>query len=127
MAVDAKATISDRLRGYLEAWHSLDPAAVKSQYVDHATHRGPGVALWYPDLSDTTLKGAEAISQMAAENREALGDLTLDFVVTWALEDSSTSVVEYDVLPGNLRMCEIITWESDRVQQVHAYTLTALT
>jgi hypothetical protein len=126
MTVESQVTVSDRLRRYIEAWADPDPVTIRNLYLDDGTHRGPGVALFFPDRLDSTLRGAEAISGLAAASREAMGDLDIDFTITSALEDASVSAVEYDVGDGDMRFAEIITWGGENVRQVHVYTLTGI-
>jgi hypothetical protein len=112
---------SDRLRAYLEAWNTLDPVTAKNRYLDNGTHRGPGVVMLSPDLPDPTLHGKDAIHDFAV----ACGGVESDMTVTWALEATTTSVVEYDLRfeGGEQKWAEIIQWEGDRARRVHAYLL----
>lgn len=124
MAVEAQVALSDRLRGYLEAWNALDPLTVKNLYREDGTHRGPGVVLVYPELAGSTLYGNDAIYDFAVAC--AAMAVESDMVVTWALEAPSTLVVEYDIRyegGGEMKWAEIIQWESGQVRQAHVYIL----
>jgi hypothetical protein len=125
MAVESQVALSDRLRAYLEAWNSLDPVAVKSRYLDDGTHRGRGVVMLYPRLEDSTIHGNEAIYDFAVLCRDVTGGSAGDWVVTWALEAGSTSIVEYDIRSevGEQKWAEITQWDGDRVRQTHLYVL----
>jgi hypothetical protein len=111
MAVEAQVALSDRLRGYLEAWNALDPVTVKNLYREDGTHRGPGVVMVHPELAGSTLYGNDAIYDFAVAC--AAMAVESDMVVTWALEDASTSVVEYDIRfeRGGEMKSEIIQWD----------------
>jgi SnoaL-like domain len=126
MAVETSVTLSDRVRRYLEVWHSLDPVRVSELYADDATHRGPGVVMFYPDLPDATLFGNDAIAKFAERARDVVGgEATSDFVVTRMVEAGEISVVEYDMRSeaGTQPWVEIVEWSDDHVRQVHVYLL----
>lgn len=126
MAVETELRLSDRVLGYLETWHSLDPERVRDLYAGDATHRGPGVVQFYPERADATLEGNDTITEFAARIQGSVGgDAEFDFVVTHALDAGDTSVVEYDLRSGDgvQHWVEIVEWDGDHVRHARVYFL----
>jgi hypothetical protein len=123
---ETEVKLSDRVRRYLETWHSLDPERVRNLYADDATHRGPGVVRFHPDEPDATLGGNDTIVEFAGRVRAGVGsEADFDFVVTNTLEAGDTSVVEYDLPSGDgvQRWVEIVEWDGDCVRHARVYML----
>ena len=127
MPLESSVELSDRLRSYLEAWADMNPEKVSQNYLDDATHRGPGMVLLAPEIADHTLRGAAAIRQFVKANKPE--EIVITYRVHWALETESTSVAEYEFMspewaaPGFA--VDIIEWSGDKVKSVRAYALTS--
>ena len=110
---------------FLGAWSRNDGATLDTLYHDDATHRGPGVSLLYPELTDATLRGRDAIQDFVSRIAAAdLGEVTIR--ITWAHEAGSMSITEYDVNFPDGRFAhwaEVDEWDGGKVRTVRAYDL----
>lgn len=120
----APVLMSSRLRSLLEAWVSLEPAAVSSAYLPDGTHRGPGVVRLAPEQQGATLRGQREISAFVEKIAPLLGDMT--YRVSWVFESDSVSVVEYEYesSAGATGLAtDIVEWHNDRVRECRSYGL----
>ena len=122
---DPNVDVSDRVLRFLGAWSRNDGAVLDTLYHDDATHRGPGVSLLYPELTDATLRGKDAIRDFVSRiDAAGLGEVTIR--ITWAQENGPISVTEFDVNFPDGRFAhwaEVEEWDGDKVRTVRAYDL----
>ena len=125
LEVDPDANASDRVVRFLRAWSLNDGASLDTLYHDDATHRGPGVSLLYPGLTDATLRSRASIKDFVDRIAAAdLGEVTIR--ITAAYETGQVSITEYGVSFPDGRVAhwaEIDEWDGDRVRTVRAYHL----
>jgi hypothetical protein len=115
--------MTERVARWQAAWESRDADRVAALYVENATHASARVAVVFPDLGTTVLRGVSQIREYA---RRGLARFTsLRFEILTVTEGPIRSAVEYhrysnlDAEPT--RVLELIEWRGDLIEAVRVF------
>jgi ketosteroid isomerase-like protein len=115
--------MTERVALWQAAWESRDADRVAALYAEDATHRSSRVAVIWPELGTTALRGVAQIRDYA---RRALARFTtLRFELLTVTEDPIRSAVEYhrhsnlDATPAHV--LELIEWRGELIEAVRVF------